>query len=52
MSAPRKWKNRSRAIQMRVPIDYLTIAKRFLELVDANDDEAIELIERRMLDKV
>lgn len=52
MSAPRKWRNRSRPTQLRLPIDYLTIAKRFLELVDAGDEEALELIQRRMLNKL
>ena len=51
MSAPRKWKNRSRSTQLRVPEDYLRIAKGWLALVDAGDAEALELIERRMLDK-
>jgi hypothetical protein len=51
MSAPRKWKNRSRSTQLRLPIDYLTIAKRWLELVDAGDEEAMDLINRRFLNE-
>lgn len=51
MSAPRKWRNRSRPHQMRVPVDYLAIAKWFLDLVDAEDPEVAELIKRRALDK-
>ena len=51
MSAPRLWKNRSTATQLRLPRDYLRLAKGWLALVDAGDPEALELIERRMLDK-
>lgn len=52
MSAPRKWRNRSRPHQMRVPVDYLNIAKGFLGLVDAEDPEVTELIRRRNLNKI
>jgi len=38
-------------MQLRVPEDYLRIAKRWLALVDEGDPEALELIERRMLNK-
>ena len=51
MSAARLWRNRSRPTQLRLPIDYLRLAKGFLALVDAKDPEALDLIERRMLDK-
>lgn len=51
MSAPRLWRNRSRPTQLRLPVDYLKIAKGWLALVDARDEEALELIERRMLNK-
>ena len=50
MSAPRKWRNRSEPTQLRLPRDYLRLAKGWLALVDAGDPEALELIERRMLD--
>jgi hypothetical protein len=51
MVAHRKWVNRSRFTQLRLPSDYLQLAKGFLALVDANDPEALEIIQRRSLDK-
>jgi hypothetical protein len=51
MTAIRKWRNRGRFTQMRLPAEYLTIAKQFLYLIDQNDDEALEIVRRRFLDK-
>ena len=51
MVALRKYKNRSASTSIRLPSDHLLVSKRLIFLLDAGDEELLEFIQRRFLDK-